>query len=267
MKKKIFITGSTDGIGKLAATELAKEGHAVILHGRNSEKLESVLTEVQEATGNTEITGYTADLSDLNAVHEMTQKIKQDFLQLDVLINNAGVFLSKSPRLENGMDLRLVVNYLAPVLLTEELLPILRVAGTPRVISLSSAAQAPVSIEALKGQRNLSDQDAYAQSKLALLMWSFDMASRNKDLTFIAVNPGSLLNTKMVQEAYGKHWAPADKGADILVELATGVEHAEMSGEYFDNDRGGYGPAHPDAYVEGKISELIETTNTLLKAK
>ncbi len=178
MKKKIFITGSTDGIGKLAARKLAKEGHELILHGRNSEKLESVISELKADSGNSNIIGYVADLSDLKAVKTMAEKVRKEHHTLGILINNAGIFLTPAPRLENGMDVRLVVNYLAAVLLTNELLPALNSAESPRVISLSSAAQATVSLQALRGEKQLDDQDAYAQSKLALLMWSFDMASK-----------------------------------------------------------------------------------------
>jgi len=149
-------------------------------------------------------------------------------------------------------------------LLTSALLPSMTESSDPRVISLSSAAQASVSLEALNGNVALRDQDAYAQSKLALLMWSFAMANVHPDITFVAVNPGSLLNTKMVREAYGKHWSPADKGADILVDLATTEEHSTMSGKYFDNDNGAYGRAHPDAYDQSKIGALMEVTSTLI---
>jgi len=145
------------------------------------------------------------------------------------------------------------------------LLPTLKAGDQPRVINLSSAAQAPVSLNAVVGKEALGDQAAYAQSKLALTMWNTQMAKTNLDITFIAVNPGSLLNTKMVQEAYGKHWAPADKGADILVELATDPKHVRMSGKYFDNDNGNYAYASPDAYEQVKIDQLMETANVVIK--
>lgn len=95
-------------------------------------------------------------------------------------------------------------------------------------------------------------------------MWSFHLAQQYPDIQTIAVNPGSLLNTKMVQEAYGQFWSSADKGADILVELATAQEHSNSSGKYYDNDKGQFGSAHPDAYDSQKINELISATEQLL---
>jgi len=264
MKKRILITGSTDGIGKLAAFKLAAAGHEVILHGRTAQKLEAVMAELKAASPQAAVSGYLADLSDLSSVSAMAKAVKADHPAIDVLINNAGVFLTKSPRNAAGMDIRFLVNYLAPILLTRELLPLLHASQHGMVINLSSAAQAPVSLPALKGEQALSDQAAYAQSKLALTMWNHQMANQEKDIPFIAANPGSLLNTKMAIEAYGKHWSPADKGADIIVALATEAKHAAMSGKYFDNDRGSYGPAHADATDQASIDELLQLTDQLL---
>jgi NAD(P)-dependent dehydrogenase (short-subunit alcohol dehydrogenase family) len=264
MKKKIFITGSTDGIGKLAAFNLAKDGHEVILHERNAQKLEAVIKEMNGTSDNAKVSGYVSDLSDLSAVMNMAKAVKADHPKIDVLINNAGVFLAGSPRNEKGMDVRFLVNYLAPILLTRELLPPLEAGNDARVINLGSAAQAPVSLSALKGEQALADQQAYAQSKLALTMWNAEMARSHQDLIFITVNPGSLLNTKMAIEAYGKFWSSADKGADILVELAIAAKHASMSGKYFDNDQGDYGRAHVDAYNQGAIDSLLKVTDELL---
>ena len=139
----------------------------------------------------------------------MAAEVKNQLMSLDVLINNAGVFYSQVPLNKQGYDLRYVVNYLAPFVLTEELIPLLEKGTDPRVINLSSAAQSSVSFDVLAGKANTPINAAYAQSKLALTMWSFHLATQVKDVTVIAVNPGSLLNTKMAKEAYGHYWAPA----------------------------------------------------------
>lgn len=262
--KNILITGSTDGIGKLAALKLAKDGHSIYLHGRNSKKLSKVINEIKSTSNNENVKGFVVNFSDFNAVKEMAQQVKDEIPTLDVLINNAGVFKSSIAENQDGIDLRLVVNYLAPYLFTKELIPLLEQAYAPRLINLSSAAQATVSLEALTGKANLSEQASYAQSKLALTMWSFHLAKELKNINVIAVNPGSLLNTNMVKEAYGKFWSSADKGADILYDLAVGEKHEGMSGKYFDNDRGSYGEAHSDAYDEVKINQLIQTTEDIL---
>lgn len=264
--KKIFITGSTDGIGKLAAIQLAKAGHQLILHGRNAAKLQQAVTEVKAHAHHNNIRGFIADFSDLSSVQNMIHQLQQTYDYIDVLINNAGVFKSPVERNSEGLDLRFVVNYLAPYQLTNGLQSLLQKSVAPRVINLSSAAQAPVAMEALKGEATLTAQEAYAQSKLALTMWSFAMAKELQYLNVIAVNPGSLLNTKMVQEAYGQYWSSADKGASILASLAVEDKHATNSGKYFDNDHGEFNEAHPDAYSSEKVQQLLTVTQQILNS-
>ena len=268
MKKIILITGSTDGIGKLTAIQLANAGHQVYVHGRNSEKLNKVIAEIQELSGNSNIHGFTADFSNLQDVKSMADSVNSKLSKLDVIINNAGIFNTSHPRNQNGRDVRMVVNYLAPYLLTQELLPLLQKSERARIVNLSSAAQSPVFENALSRNPELSTQQAYAQSKLALTMWSFDLAKKLSNVSVIAVNPGSLLNTKMAIEAYGQHWSSADKGSKLLSDLATSSEFEGITGKYFDNDlgdpRGRLGTAHADAYEEQKIEALMRLTNNIL---
>lgn len=266
MSKTILITGSTDGIGKLAALKMAKEGHKIYLHGRNSEKLAKVISELKSETGNEDVQGFVADFSDLNEVKKMADEIKEKIPSLDVLINNAGVFKSPQALTANGTDIRMVVNYYAPYLLTHHIIDTLRKSSEARIINLSSAAQNTISFELLNGDILVSDQEAYAQSKLAILMWSFYLAEQESSISVVALNPGSLLNTNMVREAYGKFWSSADKGADIIYELALLKNREDINGKYFDNDRGGFGPAHPDAYETAIVNSLIENTNNAMKA-
>ncbi|MGP4717631.1 SDR family NAD(P)-dependent oxidoreductase [Psychrobacter sp. T6-6] len=283
--KTILITGSTDGIGKLAALKLAEAGHHVYLHGRDADKLASVIAEVQAvATGDAieHIDGFVADFSDLTEVLKMAADVNEKLPKLDVLINNAGIYTTASAMTKEGLDVRFVVNYLAPYELTNALLPLLKQSAqsssvNPRIINLSSAAQAPISHKAFMGQERLDDKAAYAQSKLALTMWSMHLADRvaSDNINVIAVNPGSLLNTKMVDEAYGQYWSSADKGANILTALAVSDEFADNTGKYFDNDikdgahgdaRGEFGQPHADALNKETIAELEAQTQTVLQS-
>jgi len=270
MSKIILITGSTDGIGKLAAEKLASEGHHILVHGRNKEKVQNTIIELKQKTSNQNIEGFTADLSDLASIDQMCSALKDSHTHLDILINNAGVFKSTMQKNADGFDLRFMVNYIAPYYLTKQLLPMLENRPDARIINLSSAAQASVSLEALKGHQSLDAQSTYAQSKLALTMWSFDLSAKRKDLTVIPVNPGSLLNTKMVMEAYGKFWSSAGKGANVLQQLATDPQYQNIAGKYFDNDLGDpmgkFGEAHADAYDDDLINALITTTDEILEA-
>ena len=264
MKKTILITGSTDGIGKLTALKLAKDGHEIYLHGRNEGKLEAVISEIKTASNNDNVNGFVADFSDLSAVKKMAQQINQDLSKLDVLINNAGVYKSRVAKTKDGFDIRFSVNFLAPYLLTGEIMPLLKKGNDSRIINLSSAAQAPVSLEALEGNQSIAEMEGYSQSKLALTMWSMYLAETESDITTIPVNPGSLLNTNMVKEGWGFHRSSADKGRDILYDLAVAEKYGNTSGKYFDNDKGGFGTIHPAGNNEEAIHALIEKTNELL---
>lgn len=267
--KKILITGSTDGIGKLTAIQLCELGHEVLIHGRNPKKVENVISEIRTLNPKASLQGFVSDFSDFKSIVTMSDRILDSTSVLDVIINNAGVFKTENPIMDSGLDLRFVVNYLAPVLLTNRLMSLLKKSESPRIINLSSAAQSSVDLDALKGAKKLSDQEAYAQSKLALTMWSNYMSQRESNIVSIPVNPGSLLNTKMVQEAYGRHWSSAEKGSNILSDLAINLAYQNDSGRYFDNDKGDikgdFSKAHPDAYDSKLIASLMHTTDSLLE--
>ncbi len=265
MNKTILITGSTDGIGKLAAIKLAQDGHQIYLHGRNSDKLTRVIAELKTITGNQSIDGFVSDFSSLTQVKIMADNINNKLSKIDILINNAGVFKSTESQTEDGIDVRIVVNYYASYLLTTLLIDKLKASNQSKIINLSSAAQSSVSMGLLDGSLTVSDQEAYAQSKLSLLMWSYHLAKQEPSIAVVALNPGSLLDTNMVREAYGKSWSSADKGADIIYDLAITHLSEDIDGKYFDNDKGDFGLAHPDASDDMKISTLINYTKSQIE--
>ena len=265
MAKTILITGSSDGIGKLAAIQLAKEGHQIIIQGTKADKLTNIFEAINQVNANASVHSIIADFSEFENINTFIEEVKNNYPKIEVLINNAGLFKSAQLKNSNGLDLRFMINYFAPYLITNALLPNLKQSENPKVINLSSAAQAPVSLNALNGNAELSNQESYAQSKLALTMWNNYFAAKHLGLTSIALNPGSLLNTRMVREAFGRHWSPAEKGSDIIYELVL-ADNKEMSGKYFDNDQGNYGMAHPDAYDQEKTQKLIDATEAILQA-
>ncbi len=264
--KTILITGSTAGIGKLAAAKLAQDGHHIIVHGRNSEKVSKTISEIKTDSINNNVTGFVSELSDFESIKAMVSELSAEIPKIDILINNAGVFKSDIQYNQQGLDLRFAVNYFAPYLLTYGLLPLIHNSDSPRIINLSSAAQSTVETDALSGAKSISNQESYAQSKLALTMWSFAFAKHYPQINTIAVNPGSLLNTRMANEAYGQHWSPASKGSDILYDLAISEEYANSTGMYFDkgNPKGTFANAHGDVYDQTKIDELIAHTAQIL---
>ncbi|MGI9500026.1 MAG: SDR family NAD(P)-dependent oxidoreductase [Geminicoccaceae bacterium] len=258
MKKTILITGSTDGIGLETAKMLATKGHRVLLHGRSREKLEAAAKAIDAETES-----YLADLSRMADVAALAEAVTAAHPTLDVLINNAGIFKAPQPVTPEGLDIRFVVNTIAPYALTRRLLPSMK--GDGRIINLSSAAQAPVNIQALYGKDRLSDMDAYAQSKLALTMWSRVMADGLADgPVVVALNPGSLLASKMVKEGFGVAGNSLGIGVDILCRAALSDEFASASGKYFDNDAGAFGEPHPDASDPAKSQKVFEAIEEAL---
>ena len=264
MQKTILITGSTDGIGLETAKMLVSKGHHVLLHGRNPAKLEQAEQSLSARPDASQVASYLADLSRAADVESLAKAVAGDHPKLDVLINNAGIFKAPNPTTQDGLDVRFAVNTIAPYLLTIRLLPLMETSG--RVINLSSAAQAPVHPPALAGEVELSAMDAYAQSKLALTMWSRGLALSLKDdgPAIIAVNPGSMLGSKMVKEGFGVAGGDIRVGAEILTRAALDDEFAAASGAYFDNDSGQFASPHPDALDPQKIEEVMHALDAVL---
>ncbi|MGD1822082.1 MAG: SDR family NAD(P)-dependent oxidoreductase [Pleomorphochaeta sp.] len=257
MVKTILVTGSTDGIGLETIKKLAKDGHYLLIHGRNANKLEKVKNIIEQIPNHGEIETYSYDLSSLSQVKDFANDIKSKHSKLDVLINNAGVFNVLEVRCENNLDTRFTINTIAPYLLTKLLMPIL--AQNSRVINLSSAAQAPFNVNSIKTLSPYSNGNVYAQSKLALTMWTFELAKKygNGLNTFLAVNPGSLLASKLVKDAYGIEGSSLQIGANILYEAALSKKFNTSNGRYYDNDSKCFNNAYIDAYDSKLRNELI----------
>lgn len=252
MPKTILITGSTDGIGLLTAKKLALEGHRILLHGRNQGKLDAVVAEVGG-----EAESYIADLSRMADVNAMADAVMQNHTQLDVLINNAGILKAPNPRTADGIDIRFMVNTFAPYALTRRLLPIIPKEG--RIINLSSAAQAPVDLEAMAGGVDLDEMNAYSQSKLAITIWSRELAKKFSDgPVVVAVNPGSLLASKMVKEGFGIAGNDLQIGVRILCQAALDKTFADASGKYFDNDSGSFAQPNPAALDADHARDVMQ---------
>jgi len=262
MQKILLITGSTDGIGLETAKMLLEKGHRVLLHGRSAEKLEAVSTMLAPLAGAEQIETYVADLSRLEDVDALVRAVSEKHDALDVLINNAGVLKAAESVTPDGLDVRFMVNTIAPYRLTRELLPLIGSRG--RVINLSSAAQARVDTEALAGRVRLDAMEAYSQSKLAITMWSRELAKEAGSPMVVAVNPGSLLGSKMVKEGFGVAGGDIGIGADILCRAALDDEFAAASGQYFDNDSGRFADPHGDALDAGKAADVVRAIEKVI---
>ncbi|MEZ9701690.1 SDR family NAD(P)-dependent oxidoreductase [Vibrio sp. 10N.261.46.E12] len=268
MHKTILITGATDGIGLETARMLAQQGHHILIHGRNPAKLNKVKTGLSRLCKNAVIDSYIADFSSLAEVKTLAQQIRDKHLQLDVLINNAGVYKVSEITTAENLDVRFVVNTIAPYLLTQILLPLFDASG--RIVNLSSAAQASVDLDIMTSS-NAGELDGpvYAQSKLALTMWSINLAHQlgSNGPSIIPVNPASFLGSKLVKDAYGLDGNDLGIGADILCRAALSDEFANASGKYFDNDSGLFKNPHSDALNHAKNRKLVEVLDQLLEEK
>ncbi|WED24917.1 SDR family NAD(P)-dependent oxidoreductase [Vibrio sp. JC009] len=268
MQKTILITGSTDGIGLETAKMLVSLGHHVLIHGRSAAKLaaaEEMLSQLPDAGP---VESYECDLSRIADVEAFAVAVAAKHQKLDVLINNAGVYNVSQATTQDKLDVRFVVNTIAPYLLTQRLMPLLGTSA--RVVNLSSAAQAPVDLTALASSNaGSSDGMVYAQSKLAITMWSTELAEvlKDKGPSVVSVNPASMLGSKMVKEAYGVTGGDLGIGADILCRAALSEEFADASGKYFDNDSGRFAAPHPDALDTAKNRKLVAAIEKILAEK
>lgn len=262
MRKTILITGSTDGIGFETAKLLVSAGHHVLLHGRSAAKLHAAGEVLSAASAGGSVQTCLGDFSNMMEVEAVATQVTSNLTKLDVLINNAGVFKTPHRTTTNGLDVRFAVNTIAPYLLTRRLLPFL--GDTGRVVNVSSAAQAPVSLNALAGRTKLNDMDAYAQSKLALNMWSNHLAKSIQTSVF-SVNPGSMLGSKMVKEGFGVDGADLSIGADILKRAALSEQFADASGQYFDNDSKTFSQPHRDALDPAKTERVVHAIEKILQ--
>jgi len=264
MAKTILITGATDGIGLETARLLATQGHDLLLHGRNAEKLSATAGKLETLPQAGSISTYQADFSTLSASAALADDVLAKASQLDVLINNAGVFTVQDGRTKDDLDLRFAVNTFAPYILARRFAALLGPQG--RIVNLSSAAQARLEEGALEGKRLLSDNAAYAQSKLAITMWTRHLADRwgKAGPMLVAVNPGSLLGSKMVKQAYGLAGKELSIGANILVRAALSDEFANAGGCYFDNDSGSFADPHPHALDSNRNAQLVAVMEQVL---
>jgi NAD(P)-dependent dehydrogenase (short-subunit alcohol dehydrogenase family) len=248
----VLVTGSTDGVGRLVARRLAASGAAVLVHGRSDAKGRDTLQEIQREAPGSRVEYYRAELASLNEVRRLADEITSAHDRLAILINNAGVgFGPPGGRREvsrDGHELRFAVNYLAPFLLTHLLLPILRRSTPARIINVASIGQAPINLDDVMSARRYDGTWAYAQSKMALVMFTFDLAVmlQGTGVTANAVHPATLMNTKMVSEAGFRPQSTVEEGAEAILHLATSVDIEGVSGRFFDGRR--EGRAHSAAY-------------------
>ncbi len=234
--KTILVTGSTDGIGKATAQALAKHGCEVIVHGRNNVRASSAQRELIDATGNPNIRAVSADFSSLAQVRDLASGLS-DLPKLDVLINNAAIATNDRSLTEDGFESTFGINHLAPFLLTNLLLGLLRDSAPARIVNVSSGAHTSghIDLTDLQMSRHFNGWDAYCNSKLANALFTCELA-RRLDPNLVTANflhPG-VIDTKLLHVNFSGG-SPVEAGAETPVHLALDSEVAEVTGCYFVN--------------------------------
>ncbi|MGW4074189.1 SDR family NAD(P)-dependent oxidoreductase [Streptomyces asiaticus] len=261
--KTILITGASDGLGRALAEALAESGHRLLLHGRNPERLKSVA----EATGG-EV--FRADLSSLAATKRLAAAIAAGHDRLDVLVNNAGVGFRKASTERqtsiDGYELRLAVNYLAPVLLTRELLPLLKKAAPSRIVNVASMGQQMFDFEDPQFERGFSQLDAYCRSKLALVTHTVGLAEElaGTGVTVNSLHPATFMATAMTHASGVDVKEPVEKGVAATSRLVSDPELATVTGRFY-NGETETPPPHSEALAPPYRRRLADLTDELLK--
>lgn len=277
--KTVLVTGATDGLGRAVAREVSERGATVLLHGRSADRVEATRREIREATGSRGLRPLLADFADLAEVRRLAEEVTSSCGRLDVLVNNAGIGGGDRDRARretsrDGYELRFAVNYLAPFLLTETLRPLLERTGggsegqwvgkntsPARVVNVSSVGQAPIDFDDVMLERGYEPMRAYAQSKLAMITWGFDLAERLDPgrVTVNSLHPATLMDTKMVIEWFGRPMSTVAEGTEATLRLVASTDLDGVTGRYFDGAREARAAAQaydPDA--RARLRELSQ---------
>jgi NAD(P)-dependent dehydrogenase (short-subunit alcohol dehydrogenase family) len=257
----VLVTGSSDGIGKETASLLAERGARVILHGRNPERLEAAAKEVDRRSGSWPAGQELADLSSLAEVRRLAARIVEEFPRIDVLINNAGVFMRERTLTADGFETTFAVNHLAPVLLTHLLLPALAESPQGRIVNVSSGAHlgGQLDWDNLQGEKHYDPLGAYCLSKLGIVMVTVELGRRLRGrgaITVNALHPG-VVSTRLLRAGFGGHGPDsAGEASQTSVQLALSPELATSTGGYY--ARGRVSRSHPLAGERSITSRFYE---------
>jgi NAD(P)-dependent dehydrogenase (short-subunit alcohol dehydrogenase family) len=263
MRPTVLITGATSGMGRYLTTLLAGLDWTVLAHGRDKRKL----TELVDAVDG-DVQPVQADLSVLAEVHKLARSVRRRTKRLDVLVNNAGVGFGlpdESRELTvDGNELRLAVNYLAPVLLTRLLTPLLVASAPSRVVNVGSLGQVPVDTGDLQMTANYNGTDAYRRAKLALAAFTFDLAEELHDskVTVNCIHPATFMATTMVLDSGIRPRSTIAEGGDATLRLIVDPTLTNVTGQFFDGEK--MVRARPEAYDRNFRSWLRAESDRLL---
>ena len=230
-KRTALVTGATDGVGRVVAKNLGKQGWRVLVHGRDRGRGEALVREIEQAGGTANF--LAADLSSL------AEAVKKTTDHLELLINNAGIGTTgNAPGRQiskDGHELRFAVNYLAGFQLTSLLMPMLKASKPSRIVNVSSAGQEAINFDDVMLTKHYSGSTAYRQSKLAQILFTVDLADQLKGSGVIAnaLHPSTYMNTTMVRQSGVTPMSTVETGAEAILQLAVSPKLEGKSGLYF----------------------------------
>ena len=257
--KTVLVTGSTDGVGRYVAAELAAAGAKVLIHGRDRDRARTLADEIGRA-GHGEAVFYQADLSSLAGARQLADAMLAGHKRLDVFISNAGIGsrTQGAERRESAdcYELRFAVNYLSGFLLAHLLLPLLKASAPARIVNVASLGQHPIAFDDVMLTKDYSGSRAYAQSKLAQIMFTIDLARElsGSGVTANSLHPATYMNTTMVREGGITPISTVEQGGDAILHLAAGDDMADKTGLFFNGMR--EARANPQAYDDAARKRL-----------
>ena len=262
-RRIVLLTGATNGLGREVALSLGETAAHVIVHGRNRERGLEVIEQIR-SEGSGTASFYVADLSSLDEVRRLGEAILRDYDRLDILVNNAGIWLTgddirqASP---DGHELSFAVNYLSGFLLVRMLLPLLPETPKSRIVNVSSVAQTPIDFGDPMIEKRYSGERSYGQSKLAQILFTFDLAEEleSTGIRANALHPATLMDTNMVISAGVRPRTSVKEGREAVLNLITSSEIG--SGQYFDGLRPAR--ANDQAYDEDARARLRRLSEAL----
>ncbi|NQT74786.1 MAG: SDR family oxidoreductase [Chloroflexi bacterium] len=276
MKGKIcMVTGATSGIGLATAKELAGQGATVILTARNPEKGESTVDRIQRETGNSSVEFMLADLSIQAQIRDLAREFQNRYSRLDVLVNNAGAIFLKRQLSAEGVEFTFATNYINYFLLTNLLLDTLKASAPSRIVNVSSDMQknAKIDFDDLQAERKYSSFGAYGQSKLAIILFTYELARRleGTQVTVNAVHPGFAASNigknngwlgKIVVPMLKPFAMSPAKAAETSIYLASSPEVEGTTGKYFMKKSKSV-PSSPITYDEAAAQRLWEISTQM----
>lgn len=258
--KTALVTGSTSGLGEVLARRLGAMGAIVIIHGLNEERGRQIAAEITRA-GPGRAVYYPGDFGSLDQVRALAARIRANHPKLQLLINNAGIGgASNGARRESsdGYELVFQVNYLAPFLLTRELLPLLERSAPARIVNVASIGQRPINFDDIMMKNDYQTMAAYSQSKLADIMFTMTLAGMldPAKVTVNALHPATFMDTPMVTGSGRKPMSSVQDGANAVMQLAVGTAVTGRTGLYYNQMN--EGRANQQAYDADARKRLWE---------